>query len=70
MSFTRAINHFLFFPEQSSISESSGAVALQHVVAAGWAQHANILAHLKSLCSRVKHDKTMAKREAIIPNES
>lgn len=57
------------FSEQSLISASRGVVAPPHLVAAEPAQHANVLTNLKSLCSRIKHDKTMAKREAIIPNE-
>lgn len=60
---------FLIPSEQSSISASSGLVDPQLVVAAEEAQHANVLANLKPLCCRIKHDKTTVKREAIIPNE-
>lgn len=60
---------FLIPSEQSSISVSSGLVDPQLVVAAEEAQHANVLANLKPLCCRIKHDKTTVKREAIIPNE-
>lgn len=56
---------FLIFPKQSSISASSGSVRPQQLEAEEVAQQANALTNLESLCRRIKHDKTEAKKKLL-----